>query len=135
MQARVWGVILLLLLLAVGCSDPGETSPPPLDSAPELIEPAANRAGCAAIRGTSYVSSTERAWYLANCLQGGESQVALAERRCHPAYDGACLATDLGDYDCDGLGEDGPNFVRGRIRVVGKDEFLLDRDGDGMGCE
>jgi hypothetical protein len=92
-----------------------------------------SRLNCDAIRGTAYLSDSERAWYLANC--GAEDSGVAEPRECHKSYEGACLATNLGDYDCADRGEDGPNFVKGKIRVVATDEFLLDRDGDGVGCE
>lgn len=53
---------------------------------------------------------------------------------CHPSYAGVCLDPDAEDYDCEG-GGDGPLFVRGPIRVIGDDEYDLDADGDGIGCE
>jgi hypothetical protein len=54
---------------------------------------------------------------------------------CHPSYAGACLKVGIGDYDCAGGSGNGPNYVEGTVRVVGPDEFDLDRDGDGLGCE
>jgi hypothetical protein len=54
---------------------------------------------------------------------------------CHPSYQGECLRVGIGDYDCAGGSGNGPNYVQGRVRVVGPDEFDLDRDGDGLGCE
>ena len=54
---------------------------------------------------------------------------------CHPSYTGACLAIGVGDYDCAGGSGNGPNYVRGPIYVVGYDEFGLDGDNDGVGCE
>jgi hypothetical protein len=54
---------------------------------------------------------------------------------CHPSYEGACLKVGIGDYDCAGGSGNGPNYVEGTVRVVGPDEFDLDRDGDGLGCE
>jgi len=53
---------------------------------------------------------------------------------CHPSYVGACLLIGAGDYDCAGGSGDGPNYT-GKVQVVGWDEFKLDRDGDGWGCE
>jgi len=53
---------------------------------------------------------------------------------CHPSYTGACLAQGIGDYDCSGGSGDGPNYT-GRVNVVGPDEFGLDADSDGVGCE
>lgn len=40
-----------------------------------------------------------------------------------------------GDYDCAGGSGNGPNYVQGPVVVVGYDEFGLDRDNDGIGCE
>jgi hypothetical protein len=37
--------------------------------------------------------------------------------------------------DCAGGSGNGPNYVRGPIRVRPPDPFGLDRDGDGVGCE
>ena len=54
---------------------------------------------------------------------------------CHPSYRGACLRQNSGDYDCASGSGNGPNYVSGPISVVGYDEFDLDRDGDGLGCE
>jgi hypothetical protein len=54
---------------------------------------------------------------------------------CHPSYEGECLKVGIGDYDCAGGSGNGPNYVEGTVRVVGPDEFDLDRDGDGLGCE
>ena len=54
---------------------------------------------------------------------------------CHPSYEGVCLTPGIGDYDCAGGSGNGPNYAAGPFRVVGPDEFDLDRDGDGIGCE
>jgi hypothetical protein len=56
-------------------------------------------------------------------------------QNCHPSYQGACLKVGVGDYDCAGGSGNGPNYVQGTVHVVGPDEFDLDRDGDGLGCE
>jgi beta-lactam-binding protein with PASTA domain len=56
-------------------------------------------------------------------------------RNCHPSYQGECLKVGIGDYDCAGGSGNGPNYVEGTVRVVGPDEFDLDHDGDGWGCE
>lgn len=55
-------------------------------------------------------------------------------KRCHPSYKGACLDPDASDYDCAGGSGNGPYYT-GRVEVVGPDEYDLDRDGDGVGCE
>ena len=53
---------------------------------------------------------------------------------CHASYEGACLAPNSYDYDCDGGNGDGPDYT-GEVTVVGGDPFELDRDGDGTACE
>ncbi|MGW5317700.1 hypothetical protein [Nocardia thailandica] len=52
--------------------------------------------------------------------------------KCHPSYD-PCVPY-APDVDCAGGGGDGPAYT-GRVRVIGPDEYGLDRDGDGIGCE
>jgi endonuclease YncB( thermonuclease family) len=56
-------------------------------------------------------------------------------QNCHSSYTGACLLVGIGDYDCAGGSGNGPNYVQGPVYVGGYDEFDLDRDGDGVGCE
>lgn len=55
-------------------------------------------------------------------------------QNCHPSYEGACLDPTASDYDCAGGSGDGPLYT-GPVRVVGYDEYGLDRDGDGSACE
>lgn len=62
-----------------------------------------------------------------------ETEPVKIERSCHPSYSG-CLKPDAGDYDCASGSGNGPNYT-GPVRVLGYDEFGLDRDGDGWGCE
>jgi hypothetical protein len=51
---------------------------------------------------------------------------------CHPSYD-PCLPI-VSDVDCVGGSGDGPEYT-GQVSVVGPDEYDLDRDGDGVGCD
>lgn len=53
---------------------------------------------------------------------------------CHPSYTGACLDPTASDYDCAGGSGDGPKYT-GYVNVVGYDEYGLDADNDGQGCE
>ncbi|MGW4635447.1 hypothetical protein [Nocardia sp. NPDC004415] len=53
-------------------------------------------------------------------------------RDCHPSYD-PCVPINS-DVDCLGGGGDGPGYT-GRVRVIGPDEYELDDNGDGIGCE
>jgi hypothetical protein len=41
---------------------------------------------------------------------------------------------DMG-LTCAGGSGNGPNYVQGPVSVVGYDEFGLDADGDGIGCQ
>lgn len=54
---------------------------------------------------------------------------------CHPSYVGVCLTPGIGDYDCAGGSGNGPNYIKGPFKVVGPDDYDLDRDNDGIGCE
>ena len=53
---------------------------------------------------------------------------------CQPSYTGACVPVGVSDVDCAGGSGDGPYYV-GPVTVVGPDEYGLDRDNDGIGCE
>lgn len=59
--------------------------------------------------------------------------VNTEQPRCNPNYSG-CLKPDASDYDCIGGSGNGPYYT-GRVRVIGYDEYGLDGDGDGWGCE
>jgi hypothetical protein len=52
---------------------------------------------------------------------------------CHPSYD-PCLDPNASDYDCEGGSGDGPEYT-GFVTVKGPDDYDLDSDGDGTGCE
>jgi hypothetical protein len=54
--------------------------------------------------------------------------------QCHPNYSGACVPI-ASDVDCAGGSGNGPAYVRGPVRVIGRDVYRLDRDKDGIGCE
>lgn len=53
---------------------------------------------------------------------------------CHPSYQGACVPI-ASDVDCASGSGNGPEYVNGPVQVVGPDEYDLDREGDGIGCE
>ncbi|HEX7632854.1 MAG TPA: G5 domain-containing protein [Candidatus Saccharimonadales bacterium] len=53
---------------------------------------------------------------------------------CDPNYAGACVPI-ASDVDCAGGSGNGPAYVAGPVRVVGRDIYGLDRDGNGVGCE
>ena len=61
------------------------------------------------------------------------AQAAAAED-CHSSYEGACLDPNASDYDCEGGSGDGPEYT-GTVRVVGPDDYDLERDDDGIACD
>ncbi len=72
----------------------------------------------------------------------GRSNQAWTPAPCHLSYQGGtdtqtggCIRDGVGDYDCAPPNGDGPNYVRGPVRVVGPDVFRLDGDGNGVGCQ
>lgn len=74
--------------------------------------------------------------------QAASSAPSVSPSNCYLSYEGGtdtqtgeCIRRGVGDYDCAGQGGNGPNFVRGPVTVVGSDDFELDDDGDGIGCE
>jgi hypothetical protein len=60
---------------------------------------------------------------------------AEGKQKCDPSYKGRCLKPNVKDYDCAGGSGDGPYYVSGPFRVVGKDHYRLDADHDGIACE
>ncbi|HEX6747703.1 MAG TPA: hypothetical protein VF092_10470 [Longimicrobium sp.] len=52
---------------------------------------------------------------------------------CDPNYE-PCVPIDS-DVDCAGGRGNGPSYVAGPVRVIGRDIYDLDRDGDGWGCD
>ncbi|HET9197937.1 MAG TPA: hypothetical protein VFN92_06775 [Solirubrobacterales bacterium] len=61
-----------------------------------------------------------------------EQEEELASE-CNPNYSG-CLDPNSYDYDCASGSGDGPDYT-GTVEVLGYDEYGLDDDGDGIGCE
>ena len=59
---------------------------------------------------------------------------AVHGNRCNANYTGLCLPLEE-DVDCLPGDGDGPWFVDQVVVVAGQDEFGLDDDGDGFGCE
>ena len=52
---------------------------------------------------------------------------------CHPSYD-PCVPLDS-DVDCASGTGDGPSYIDFSVQVVGPDDYGLDHDSDGVGCE
>jgi Protein of unknown function (DUF2510) len=54
---------------------------------------------------------------------------------CDPNYSGACVPV-ASDVDCAGGSGNGPAYVAGPVKVIGRDIYDLDgNDNDGIGCE
>jgi hypothetical protein len=71
-------------------------------------------------------------------VPGAVTQVSVVGTKiaaqCDPNYSGACVPI-ASDVDCAGGSGNGPAYVQGPVRVVGRDIYGLDSDGDGIGCE
>ena len=81
-----------------------------------------------ALVGAAYVSST-----LNKEANHAAPAVNPSPNVCDPNYSG-CVPI-ASDVDCAGGGGNGPEYVKGPIRVVGRDIYHLDGDGDGIACE
>jgi hypothetical protein len=64
---------------------------------------------------------------------GSNVSVNVPSEGCDPNYSD-CVPV-ASDVDCAGKGGNGPAYVQGPIRVIGKDIYGLDRDGNGIACE
>ncbi len=56
-----------------------------------------------------------------------------SKQKCNPNYSG-CLKVGTVDYDCKGGSGNGPYYT-GKVKVIGYDQYDLDRDRDGWACE
>ena len=59
--------------------------------------------------------------------------VNASTSQCDPNYSGCVPIAP--DVDCLGGGGNGHAYVKGPVRVIGRDVYGLDRDGDGVGCD
>jgi hypothetical protein len=96
-----------------------------------VLKPAAVRTLKRQVAAADRVFSRATQENLANLI-GGSTVDPTPSGGCNPNYSG-CLRADASDYDCAGGSGDGPYYT-GTVRVVGVDEYDLDRDGDGVGC-
>jgi hypothetical protein len=69
----------------------------------------------------------------ANSRNLNKTETAATSDQCDPNYSG-CVPI-ASDVDCAGGSGNGPAYVKGPVKVIGKDIYRLDRDGDGIGCE
>ena len=64
------------------------------------------------------------------------SQALPAGSDCHASYAGECLPVNASDVDCAGGDGNGPIYAQTKnIQIVGPDEYGLDADSDGLGCD
>ncbi len=109
--------------------DPAEL--PPGGSAAAGIAPA-GRPGTGA-PASSAPARQRASTSSASTATPGRTAAQARSGGCHSGY-GGCVPI-AADVDCAGGGGNGPKFVRGPVRVLGSDEYGLDRDRDGVACE
>ncbi len=63
------------------------------------------------------------------------STAAQAQQKCDPNYENPPCVPIAKDVDCAGGKGNGPAYVKGPVRVIGRDIYRLDGDKDGIGCE
>lgn len=81
-----------------------------------------------AVAGAAYLSSTRN-----KEADHATPPVNRSPPACDPNYTG-CVPI-ASDVDCAGGGGNGPEYVKGPVRVIGTDIYDLDRDRDGIACE
>ncbi len=115
-------VLVSLELLRLGVAEV-TTYPPDVKYVDELFLPAQEAARASAIGLWGAPPPTPAP----TAAAGGSN--------CHPSYTGYCLTAGIGDWDCSYGSGNGPNYLPVAVQVIGFDEYELDRDGDGLGCE
>jgi hypothetical protein len=139
------GTTFVLGLAAIGSASPRQPTPNAAAALAATVSPTTTVArisqGTPSATQTQAVSeasptpkATAKATHKPTPRPTQRPRATAAPSNCHPSYVGACLKRGIGDYDCIGGSGNGPNYV-GFVRVVGYDEFGLDRDHDGLGCE
>jgi hypothetical protein len=83
----------------------------------------------------SMLDASLAAWlgHLKTAAARAAAAKAAAQGRCNRNY-GGCLNPNASDYDFEGGSGDGP-VLHGDVEVIGYDEYGLDADGDGYGCD
>jgi hypothetical protein len=93
------------------------------------IKKARARARKAAARAAAAKAAAAKA----AAAKAAAAKAAAQAERCNPNYSG-CLDPNASDYDCEGGSGNGPLYT-GTVKVIGYDEYGLDADGDGYGCD
>jgi len=116
-------VLLLIAFVMAGCNSYGSKS--------QSRNSARHRQSFA----SAAPSSTSSAKPNASVPQSKDStsQGKDSAQQCDPNYS-PCVPI-ASDVDCAGGRGNGPAYVKGPVRVIGRDIYGLDRDHDGIGCE
>jgi hypothetical protein len=85
-----------------------------------------------AARAVAAISVGLLAAALSSCAAASDTATGDVAGGCHPSYD-PCVPF-ASDVDCAGGSGNGPAYT-GQVRVIGPDDYGLDNDGDGIGCE
>ncbi len=72
--------------------------------------------------------------FLFLCCAASVWAMPVTAKSCDKNYAWACVPV-ASDVDCAGGSGNGPKYVRGPVKVVGRDPYRLDRDNNGYGCE
>jgi membrane protein involved in colicin uptake len=91
------------------------------------------RKAAAAKAAAAKAAAAKAAAAKAAAAKAAAAKAAAQAQRCNPNYSG-CLNPNASDYDCEGGSGNGPYYT-GTVRVIGYDEYGLDADGDGYGCD
>ena len=65
--------------------------------------------------------------------RAANTTASATDAQCDPNYS-PCVPI-ASDVDCVGGRGNGPAYVKGPVKVIGKDIYKLDGDHDGIGCE
>jgi micrococcal nuclease len=85
------------------------------------------------VHSLPFVPATTTTTFATTTTTVAPATTTAPESDCHPSYTGACVPI-VSDVDCKGGSGNGPEYV-GRVNVVGPDDYDLDNDDDGIGCD
>jgi hypothetical protein len=94
-------------------------------AAPSLILVSAMVQACRASKSTPSNAT--------NRHHTNQTNTSEASAECDPNYSG-CVPI-ASDVDCAGGSGNGPAYVKGPVKVIGKDIYGLDENRNGIGCE
>ena len=140
MHARLLALPLLLVVGLTACGSSPETTPTAA-VAPEVTTTSTTDTTTLAPTTTSTAppttlrpTTTVRVTTTLRSAPAVTTAAPTPASGCHPSYSG-CVPI-ASDVDCAGGSGNGPAYTSARnIRVTGPDDYGLDNDGDGLGCE